>query len=229
MKKVSFTQQREFDGLLWTAQILDFGTSLCIRVATNEMNYCYAILKDDKRLFKQQVKKYANNALSLADKKEITLKSIMTHRKFHDDYSDTITDAARNDVTMYQLAVFRLFEDAGIAHAELFSHIETARTLLEIAHLHYKSTIELAEARFLRCYNKEFREFDFLDVYQAWGLLCDALYPRKSLDMNTPSVKSCSNILCKKFGSGDYINKCMKVACEENPEFDYNEIIISQE
>ena len=228
MKKVSFTQQRELDGLLWTAQILDFGTSLAIRVATNEINCCYSLLKDRKDIFRQKVKKYANNSVALVDKKLMTLKLIMANYNFHESYSDSITEASKNDITMYRLAIRRAFEDADVKDAELLSHIEVARSLLEIARLHYKSTMELAEARYLRWYNKEFREFDFTDVAASWDQLCEEVYPHKSIDLTIPSVKVWSNILIKKFGSGDYISECMKVACEENPEFDYNEIIIKQ-
>lgn len=229
MKKVNFTNIREYDGLLWVTQTLDFGTSLVIRVATNEMNCCYARIKARRDLFHQKVKKIANNTVSLADKKLTIIRSNMANYNFFESYSDSITEASKNDITMYRLAVRRVFDDAGINDAELLSYIEVTRSLLEIARLHYKSAMEMAEARYLRWYNKEFREFDFADVSTAWEQLCDEVYPNKAIDLTVPSVSQWYNVLIDKFGSGSYVRECMKVACEENPEFNYNEIIIQKD
>jgi len=54
----------------------------------------------------------------------------------------------------------------------------------------------------------------------------DLLYRHHTADLNTPETKGWWDVLCRKFGEGAYVKECMKVACENHPEYDYNEIIV---
>lgn len=206
---------------------MDFGTSLMIKAACNEVSRAYVFLRKTP-FFKQKVKHLANKAAKEADCKVCELLGVMQNRKFYDDYSEQVIETARNDIEKFRLALKTVMDKAGIQESLMYSHVETARALLNMCVLQFRDTTDVALKRYGRDYANNFREFDASHLFVSWSLLCDILYQNESVDLNTPETTALWNILCRKFGSGVYVKECMKVACDENPEYNYNEIIVTE-
>lgn len=227
MKRVTFRTDRELDGLVWCAKIMDFGTSLMIKAACNEVACAFVLLRDS-RMFRQKVKQMANKAVREADRKVTELLGVMHNRVFYDDYSESVIEAAGHDISMFRLSLKSVMDRAGIADSLLYAHVETARALLNMCVIQFRDTVDLAWKRYGRDYSPNFREFDVSHLFEAWSSLCDLLYRNEAADLNTKETIALWNILCRKFGNGEYVKECMRVACDNHPEYDYNEIIVTE-
>ena len=69
-----------------------------------------------------------------------------------------------------------------------------------------------------------FIEFRIGGLLSKWERLCSRLYDGCDVDLNTEKSKEAFDKLADGFGSGKYVEPCLKVASEKYPEFKNTEI-----
>ena len=222
-KRVVYYGERDLEGLRWTARIMDFGIGLGMVAAFNEIRSSYAFLRESP-LYRQQIKRDTNAVLRMVKAREAEVRSIMKSKAFWDDYSDTVIDEASNDVTLFRVAIKSVLDKGGFKDSNLVSYMETARVLLEMTEQHFDAVIEDAKERYGRNYYKEFCCYDTEPVRKAWEKVTDAVYVGVPIDLNTEDVKAMFGRMDRKFAEGAYIQECLKVAMDANPEFKENEV-----
>lgn len=141
-KKVYYYGKKDLEGLKWTARVIEFGVSLEVAAAFNEMDVTTILLRDNDRLNQQLIKKFCNKANDKQRQKWAEIKRFMVNKKFFDDYSDNIIDAAKKDILLFRLAIKQKLDDARCPHAEMISHAESARCLLDMAVYQWDVCIE---------------------------------------------------------------------------------------
>lgn len=224
MKRVYYINEKDLEGLRHTAKLMDFGVSLMVKAAINEVVTSCAYLQERKDLFRFEVKHLATVALKESDRKEKEMLGIMKHKQFYDDYSDAIIDYAQSDITRFRIGIKSVLDKAKIADADLFSHIECARVLLDMSVMQFNCIIDDATTKFDRDYRRDFSEFCAIRLFRHWDMLCDKLYKGYNVDLNTAEVKGLFDIIYNKFTEGEYIERCFAVAYKNNPDFVKNEI-----
>lgn len=239
-KKVYYYTERQLKGIEYAAKVVDFGVSLTVAVAFNELYTAHMMLRDRRDLYRKEVKHLANNAIEAAKFRRARMLSTMRSRKFFDAYSDRVIDLAENDVTVFRIGIKQVLDDNRVADAELISYVETARTLLDMAALHFTESIRHVTEEFFERdaksgrpivfdYARLFSEFNCKDVATAWGKVCTILYGREdNIDLNTGRNIAASRTLARKFADGVYVDECMKAAHEECPELWENNIIVKE-
>lgn len=228
MKRVYYTNEKDLEGLKYTAKIIDFGVSLMVKAAINEVVTAYIYLRERKDLFRFEVKHLAKVAIKESDRKEKELLEMMKNKQFYDDYSDAIIDYAQNDITKFRIGIKSVLDKAKIPNAELFSHIECARVMLDMSVAQFGNIMEDVKGKFGRDYTQDFSEFCVSRLFRHWSMLCDKLYKGYDVDLNTPEVQGLFDVMCKKFAEGEYIESCLKVAYQNNPDFTKNEIEVKE-
>ena len=225
-KKVVYYTEKQFEGIEYAAKVIDFGVSLSVAVALNELYTAHMMLRERKDLYKREVKHLANIATDKAKYRRGLMLSTMRSRKFFDTYSDKVIDLAENDVTLFRISVKQTLDDNHVEDSDLISYIETARTLLDMAKEHFVAVCKHAREEYAPYdYASAFSEFNCSDVLAAWQKVCDILYTRESnIDLNTEKSIALFHSLANKFADGDYVDECMKEAHEACPEFIENEI-----
>ncbi len=229
-KKVYYYGKKDLEGLKWTARVIEFGVSLEVAAAFNEMDVTTILLRDNDRLNQQLIKKFCNKANDKQRQKWAEIKRFMVNKKFFDDYSDNIIDAAKKDILLFRLAIKQKLDDARCPHAEMISHAESARCLLDMAVYQWDVCIEESRKRFGRDYGPSFSEYRVGDVLHWWTKFCNLLYGDSdvSVDLNSERASKAFDIICKKFADGKYVSECLDVAMAEQPDF-CNQIVMSEE
>ena len=245
-KKISFTTEKQLEGLGWVTQVMNFGVSLTIAAAFNELYTAHMMLRSHDELYKKQVKKLANDALRHAELKRGQMLAHMESRKFYEAYSDKVIDLAEDDITKFRISIKQTLDDVRYQNAELISYIETARALLDAATIQFREVIRTAKEdygeytcdivlmpnvnpRFANKFTWEynFSEFNIISVLKSWENVCDILYGHSDdINLNTPRSTKLFDMLCTKFAEGDYVHACMDEAHELCPDFLENHIII---
>ena len=210
--------------------MIEFGVSLEVAAAFNEMDVTTILLRDNDRLNQQLIKKFCNKANDKQRQKLAEIKRFMVNKKFFDDYSDNIIDAAKKDILLFRLAIKQKLDDARCPHAEMISHAESARCLLDMAVYQWDVCIEESRKRFGRDYGPSFSEYRVGDVLHWWTKFCNLLYGDSdvSVDLNSERASKAFDIICKKFADGKYVSECLDVAMAEQPDF-CNQIVMSEE
>lgn len=220
MKRIPFTTNDQLEGLRWAAKTIDFGVSLTLIAALNEVNTAYIMLRERKDLFRQKLKKLANIAATKADQQKATVLASMKDRNFFDIYSDKVIDLAEDDITKFRIGLKQTLDDNKHPDAELISYIEVARTMLEMAMHQFWKVIGTAREDFGGYpFGKYFHEFDSTDTLAAWEKVCDIVYQGKTINLNTERNEQLFNALGIKFAEGDYVDICLKEAMISDPEF----------
>ena len=72
-RKVYYHNERDLEGLKWTASVVDFGVGLMVTAAINEMHNAYTMLVDRKDLLKEKTKLFCNRAFkeAIEDRKSV--------------------------------------------------------------------------------------------------------------------------------------------------------------
>lgn len=225
-KKYVYRTQKELDGLRWTSRVIDFGVSLTVASALNELTTAYIMLRERKDLFRHHVKHLANGTMQAATNLRASMFGVMMNRGFFDTYSDRVIDLAEQDITLFRISIKQTLDSKRYKDADLVSYTETARTLLEMAVEHFKSVIQAAREEYGVNYAKAFCEFNAQDVLMRWQKVCDMLYDtREDIDLNTQRTLGFFEKIGRSFADGDYVDVCLKEAMEENPDF-VNDIIV---
>lgn len=227
-KKVYYTSEKDLEGLKWVAKIMDFGVNLMIKAAINELTNAYIMLRERDDLFKWSLKNLANRVIKAAKIKEREILDIMENKNFYDDYADAVIDYAQSDMTKFRVAIKQELDKAHIADSMLYSYIECARVMLNMSVFQYDNIIKEAKERWGRSYAGDFSEFRIGNIYAMWDKVCSKLYDCYSVDLNTPNISSLFDTMCRKFTDGKYIEKCLKAAYENNPDFVKNEVKVKE-
>lgn len=230
-KRYFFRTEKELEGLRWTARVVDFGVSLTIISALNELTTAFIMLRERKDLFKHNVKRMANETMQVATNLRTSILSVMKKGDFFDTYSDRVIDLSENDITLFRISIKQTLDDNGIRDAELLSYLETARTLLEMAVAHFDSVMKQAANDYGVNYRKAFCEFDATDVYERWQKVCEMLYRHydadSDIDLNTERTTQLFNKMGNMFADGEYVGECLHDAMVEHPDF-MNEIDVKE-
>lgn len=225
-KKVTYYTEKQFEGIEYAAKVIDFGVSLSVATALNELYTAHMMLRERKDLYRREVKRLANIATDKAKCRRGQMLSTMRSRKFFDAYSDKVIDLAENDVTLFRISVKQTLDDHNVEDSDLYAYIETARTILDMAKEHFVAVCQHTREEYAPYdYASAFSEFNCSDVLAAWQKVCDILYARESnIDLNTEKSIALFHNLANKFADGDYVDECMKEAHEACPEFVENSI-----
>lgn len=81
-KKVYYYNEHDLEGLKWIAKVMDFGVSLEVVSAFNEIRVSYIYLRERKDLFRHTIKQNCNNAMKALKIRETEIKSLMINKKF---------------------------------------------------------------------------------------------------------------------------------------------------
>ncbi len=227
MRRVYYYGERDLEGLRHTAKIVDFGIGLSVMAAFNEMRSAFMFLRESG-LYRHRIKRDANHAMRMMRQRECAIRIGMRDKGFWDDYSDTVIDAANDDVTLFRIAVKGVLDKAGYAESNLMSYMETARVLLEMSVQHFECVMQDSKAQFGRDYTPDFSDYHVSEIRTAWEKVTDMVYTGDTIDLNTPQTKGMFDRMAKKFGEGEYIDECVKVAMDNNPGFKENEIKTSK-
>lgn len=221
IKKIPPCTEKQLVGVKHTAKIIDFGLSLVISTAFNEVYTAHMMLRERRDLYRREIKMFANQTLERLGKQRREMMNLMSDREFFDAYSDHAIDLAENDVTLLRIGVKQVLDDENIPNAEILSYMIVSRALLEMSVVWFKDIITNAKKDYGE-YRWEyvFNEFDCSNVLKYWDMVCMRLYVTdKNIDLNTERCSQLCKNLYMKFRDGVYIHACMKEANEERPEF----------
>ena len=226
-KRVYYRSERELEGLRWTAKAIDFGVSVAIMAAFNQMLNAYLVLTESK-LLAHKARQFANRAYSKMTIRKRLILATMKDEKFYDSFAEASIDATCEDVGNFKQSLFNTLQNEGVPNAKALAEAETARVLLRSAHDHYVCILQRAVEKFGYSYAKHFTEYDALDVFLAWNTVCEDLYHQVSFNLNNENTDKWFGILQERLASGFYIEGSVKEALMENPDF-ANEIKIIEE
>lgn len=228
-KKEYYYNKKDKECLLWIAKVLDFGVSLLVVSACNELRNAIVGLQARKDLYRNTVKQNANEALKASRIRERWILDNMVNKQFWEDYSGAVIDLANTDITRFKLAIKQTLDDARYMESNIISQIETARVLMDMSVKQWESVVEDAKNRYGRDFSKEFSEYNIKSVFLLWEKVCIILYKSgTSIDFNNPRVEGMFQEMCNKFAEGKYIDECLEAAKVNNPEF-HNAIVIKEE
>lgn len=218
MKKIiRYSSDEELSVMKRTAKVIDFGVSLVLTCAFNELFSSLVYLRPRADLYRHQVKFFGNQAYKYARRQELILKPLMKNWNFFSDYSDSVIDAASNDVTLFRIAIKQELDSIGFADAELYSYIECARVMLILSVKMFDTIIQEAKRDSGKDYTDVFIEFRAGETSDKWSRMCDILFKRVGVDLNTDRVNKAFNVLLRKFSEGEYIQACLNEANKNNP------------
>lgn len=229
-KHIIYYTEAELDALKYCAKVMDFGVSLTLTAALNELLNAYLLIRDNKDIYKQQVKFYVNQAEKSASLQKATIMCAMRHRKFYDDYSDKVIDLAEKDIDNFRNSIIDLLKKNNHKDCELIAQCEVTRVLLVLAKQHYDTTLQATKEKFQCRLADTFQEFNCISVLGSWNKVCSILFKnRPSTDLNTDEIKKQFDILAKGFSDGAYVDECKKEAMALNPDFKENDIKIKEQ
>ena len=227
-KKIGYYGEKDLEGLKWVARIIDFGHGLLVSSCINEMYNADSYLRSKPDIFKGEVRKWCNHAFREAKFTMYKIQENMRHKKFWEDYSDTVIDVAQQDIMLFRLSIEQTLKNSGIVDSEMLAAVETARVLLDMGVRQYEELMKEVKGRFGRDYTKEFSEFRLDRIFKCWSKMCDELYKGLKADLNNKNTKGYFDIICKKFSEGAYINYCLKEAYKNNPDFTENKVEVKK-
>lgn len=223
-KKIYYDDEKDLEGLKWTAKVVDFGVGLSVIAAINEVYAASGYLRDRPDLYRFKVKHFCNLAVRYATLMENEIKSSMKCQSFWLDYSDRVIDEAEQDILLFRLSVKQELDNAKIKDSQLLSFVECARVMLDLSVKLFDGVMDASKEKFGKDYRKNFLEFRIDSVLGFWEKMCEVLYRGKKVDLNTPHVKGLFDKMCDKFAEGGYIQACLEEAQKNNPEFEENEV-----
>lgn len=224
MKRVYYYSERDLELMKKVAKSIDFGVSLDIIAALNESSTAIYHLQRDKDIYKREVKKMVGDIMREMSRINQEVKKPMIHKGFFFEYSDTVIDVCSDDIAAFRISIEETLKDNNFKYAELFSYIEVARVMCEMSVKHFDTIIRDSIDKGSRNYTNEFSEFRIGGLLSKWERLCSRLYEGCNIDLNTEKSKEAFDILSDSFGSGKYVEPCLKVASEKYPEFKNTEI-----
>ena len=218
-KKIYYYGEKDLQGMRWTARTVDFGVSLSVIAAINELYSAHSMLLDRPDLFRQTAKRFGNLAVSAASRREVYIKSNMKDQSFWSDYSDRVIDVAESDITLFRVSIKSELDRVKFQDSDLYAFIECARVLLEMSITQFDCIMKKAKDRWGRDYKKDFLEYRIGEVSGHWNKMCEELYKGFDIDLNSEQVTCMFNKMCMKFAEGSYIDACMAEAHKKNPNF----------
>lgn len=229
-RKIFYNTQAELDGIYYAAKTIDFGVSLSVTLALNELYTAHMMLRERRDVYRHGLKQAANDAVRRAGMCRERMYDEMSSRKFFDVFSDRVVDEAEKDVTIFRLSLKQTLDTNRYPDSQLVAYAETARILLDMAHGHFANMVRIARERFAPYdYAAAFSSFNCADVLAAWGKVCSKLYVSKdNIDLNTEQSLTAFGIIERKLVDGVYLEACMKEAVEAFPEFK-NDILVRGE
>lgn len=228
-KNICCKTKIQYEGVRYMAKVIDFGVFLTVSSAFNEMYTAHMMLRDSP-LFKNEIKRLTNIAMSKMSLCKKTMISSTASDKFFDLYTDNVIDLAEDDIALFRIAIKQAFDDEKFEYAELVSYLETARVMLEMASIQFDKVVGVTKDRFYEIdthgipitfdYAKAFSEFDCKPILNAWTKVCDSLYATKVVisEKSAKRILSLYEHVGKKFAEGDYVQECMDNAIKEHPE-----------
>lgn len=239
MKDVKYHNYTEKEALEYTSKLMDFGVTLIVYAALNEVLNAYILLRRSK-LFRGIAKRRANETLRMRDRKVKELKDSVMHKGFTACYWDAIIDVCEEDVARFRAEIKSILDFYMVEDSDLYAQAETTRVLLEAAKIHFEEVIKESTNKFrsidmegmknLNLFNV-FHEFYIDGIYREWNAVCDVIYGNKSKDINLSNDKTSAafNVMAEKFAKGTYIDSCLEAAKAEYPEYSEVKVVIEDD
>ena len=229
-KKIYYRTERELEGLQYIAKVIDFGVSLAIASAFNEMLNAQLLLAQTP-LHRQRLKQALRLGYNKANMHTNLIRSCMADVAFYNEYADAVVDYAHNDITLILASLKQTLDNANVPYSLAIAQTELARILLHLARLQFLDAIEATKKKFGYDYAKYFTEFDISDVCAAWDKVCNLTHSlggkKFNVDLNTKENELLVQKISKKFVEGDYIDDCLAEARVVKQDFN-NEIIVKE-
>lgn len=153
-KKIYYEDEKDLEGLKWTAKVVDFGVGLSVIAAINEVYAASGYLRDCPDLYRFTVKHFCNLAVKSATLMENEIKNSMKSQSFWLDYSDKVIDEAEQDILLFRLSVKQELDNAKIKDSQLLSFVECARVMLDMSVKLFDGVMEASREKFGREYKK---------------------------------------------------------------------------
>lgn len=219
-RKVIYYTKRQKEGIETAASIINFGVSLTVASAINELYTAHMILRECKDVYCREVKMLANKALNNDRRRRAGMLSVMCNRDFFDTYCDKVIDLTENDITKFRLSMKQILDNHKVERADLLSYVETARSMLELAKLQFEAVCRNT-CRDYAAYKYEalFSEFDVTDVFLPWHRMSRILYAsEEDINLNTDVSGGLFEKIVSNFADGVYSKACMQEADRAYPE-----------
>lgn len=223
MKRVVVYSDRQDELVRKVSKAVDFGVSLAISVAVNEMYTAHMMLRERKDLFRHEVKKLANFALDTAKMQRNTINMLIKDKRFFDGFTDRVIDLCENDVTMLRISIKQTLDDAKYKDSEIISYIETARAILSVTSKYFNGLIAFAydedyrekENPIILNWKGIFHEYNPNPTYNTWEKMCELLYGNKwSIDLNTERSRKILEKIESSLVECEHLDDCIEYAKE---------------
>ena len=235
-KKIVYYTELDYESLEYIAKAMDFGVSLTVMAALNELLSAIYYLRES-RYYRHQVKGLVNETLRRADAKKNLIVSMMNNKGFWAEYSDRVIDLAESDISEFRNSICRHLDREGVSDSVLFSYVETARIMLDMAVNQWQAVVDEYHSRYGAFrqddygriiaewvdHSAYYTEYKLDDVFTVWRKVCVLLYRNLDIDLETPDTNELFLSMCKKFAEGEYIDDCLDAAKVYFPDF-VNEI-----
>lgn len=231
-KVITYQNDKQLQGIQWVAKNASLSVSLTVAAAFNELYTAHMFLREHRDVFRNEVKRFANEAELRARRKRRLMLDIIANRQFFDTYSDKVIDLAESDITQFRISVQQKMDDAGCRESELLSYVETARVMLTAADMHFDGIMRLAHETYGGYdYEGAFCEFCVSDVQKSWSRMCDILYTNvgPDIDLNTKQSEQMFGVIGDSFRQGKYIDACLREAHAEQPEWVEKNLLLVEE
>lgn len=229
-KRIYYRTERELEGLQYIAKVIDFGVSLAIASAFNEMSNAQLLLSKTP-IHKQALKRALRLAIKKSEVRFGLIKNSMADVRFFEEYADAVIDCDNNDIVLLRTSLKQTLDKANVPLAFEIAQVELARILLHIARMQFADAMDAARKKFGFNYDSYFTEFDVTGVCAAWEKVCNITHKHSGkkfkVDLNTKETDTFVQQISKKFMQGEYINDCLAQARVTNADF-CNEIIIKK-
>lgn len=229
MKDISYHNYTEKEALEYTSNIINFGVTLIVYAALNEVLNGYILIRQSK-YYKNVIKQRANRSLALRNRKVEQLKSMVKTRKYAESFWDAIIDVCEDDVANLRKEIKVILDNALIEDSDLYAQAETTRVMLEAAKIHYEEVIKECTTKFIMKNAEEMKKLNLFDafhefyidgIFREWNIICDELYKNKhtTIELTDDNTLGAFNVMADKFAKGLYIDQCLKAASADYPEF----------
>lgn len=182
------------------------------------------VLLKDSKIYRHSVKQEVKAALAAYDRWNIAMQRILKDRyQLWLDISDAVDSDLRRHVEVLYYSIDNFFLKKQVPKSKLFSRMETALVLLNIATEIFKSIFRNVRKQIGVDVAPLFAGADASDIYSHWSKAIDAAwrqfpdFPNVNVNDDADSVRAVGNI-SKFLSSKDTYNKAGEYALKLNPD-----------
>lgn len=194
-------------------------------VSQSVMVDAVAELRQDKRLFRHQLKRDALAALRCYDKVLARQKADLTG--VFDcwlDIVDIMDDEVRGHIDKMFWTIDNILLAHNVGKHRLIARCEVANAVIGVARKCFDGLMRIAEEQVFhhKVDRSRIRWFSFEDVEYRWGLVCDAIVKDEDMSgidlANDKTVALALDIIAQRLVNSERLEECTARAMETHPE-----------